>query len=382
MRIVLFYHSFLSDWNHGNAHFLRGVVSELVARGHAVQVYEPEDGWSVRNLVADAGEAPLQEIARQYPDVQITRYGAELLDDARLLDRALEGAELAIVHEWNPPGLVARIGARRPRSGGPALLFHDTHHRSVSAPEEMAAYDLRHYDGVLAFGRVIRDLYVARGWSRRAWVWHEAADTRVFRPLALDKTEDLVWIGNWGDGERTDELESFLFAPLRALRLRATVHGVRYPDEARRAHAEAGARYGGWVPNRAVARAYAQARVTVHVPRRHYATALPGIPTIRVFEALACGIPLVSAPWQDSERLFTPGRDFLVARSTEEMTAHLRALVADPALASAVGEQGLATVRARHTCAHRVDELLAIAAELGVAGAQPTTLPLPIAEAR
>ena len=53
-------------------------------------------------------------------------------------------------------------------------------------------------------------------------------------------------------------------------------------------------------------------RVTVHVPRRPYAQALPGIPTIRVFEALACGIPLVSAPWDDVEGLFRPGEDFLI----------------------------------------------------------------------
>ncbi|MGH8174867.1 MAG: glycosyltransferase, partial [Steroidobacter sp.] len=46
MKFVLFYHSLVSDWNHGNAHFLRGVVSELLARGHAVDVYEPENGWS------------------------------------------------------------------------------------------------------------------------------------------------------------------------------------------------------------------------------------------------------------------------------------------------------------------------------------------------
>jgi spore maturation protein CgeB len=50
MKFVLFYHSILSDWNHGNAHFLRGIASELVERGHQVVVYEPADGWSLSNL--------------------------------------------------------------------------------------------------------------------------------------------------------------------------------------------------------------------------------------------------------------------------------------------------------------------------------------------
>lgn len=59
MKIRLFYHSLLSDWNHGNAHFLRGVATELIASGHEVVIYEPADGWSLKNLIAEHGEAPI-----------------------------------------------------------------------------------------------------------------------------------------------------------------------------------------------------------------------------------------------------------------------------------------------------------------------------------
>jgi spore maturation protein CgeB len=104
--------------------------------------------------------------------------------------------------------------------------------------------------------------------------------------------------------------------------------------------------------------------VTVHVPRRPYVTTLPGIPTIRVFEALACGIPLVSAPWQDEEQLFRSG-DFLLASDGEEMTRQLQILLNDKPFADAVAAQGLETIRKRHTCAHRVDELLAIVSACG-----------------
>jgi spore maturation protein CgeB len=92
---------------------------------------------------------------------------------------------------------------------------------------------------------------------------------------------------------------------------------------------------------------------------------LPGIPTIRVFEALACGIPLVCAPWNDTEELFTPGEDFLVARSGAEMRGHLDAIRHDPKLAAELSRHGRATIEARHSCAHRVDELLAICRTLG-----------------
>jgi spore maturation protein CgeB len=95
------------------------------------------------------------------------------------------------------------------------------------------------------------------------------------------------------------------------------------------------------------------------VPRRFYVEALPGIPTIRVFEALACGIPLVSAPWSDCEGLFRPGRDFLVARDGAEMTRYLRFLHHDPDLRAALVDSGLEQIRARHTCAHRVADRLA-----------------------
>ena len=61
-------------------------------------------------------------------------------------------------------------------------------------------------------------------------------------------------------------------------------------------------------PNAAAPGIFARHLATVHVPRRYYATILPGIPTIRVFEALACGIPLVSAPWDDSGGAVPAGR--------------------------------------------------------------------------
>jgi spore maturation protein CgeB len=362
MRLALFAHSLLSDWNHGNAHFLRGLVTELVARGHAVTVYEAADAWSVANLVAEAGAAALERTRAAYPALDVVRYRSDALD----LDRMLDGVELVLVHEWNDRALVARIGAHHAAGGRYRLLYHDTHHRSVSDPAQMAGYDLSGYDGVLAFGRVIRDLYLRHRWARRAWTFHEAADVRVFSPqAAMGPRHDLCWIGNWGDDERTRELAEFLLEPVRTLGLDATVHGVRFPETARLALTDAGIRYGGWLPNYEVPSVFARHRVTVHVPRRQYVTSLPGIPTIRPFEAMACAIPLVSAPWDDVEGLFSAGEDFLLARDGTEMRQHLRTLLGDPALAASLANRGRGTILSRHTCAHRADELLAIAQELG-----------------
>ena len=323
-------------------------------------MFEPADAWSVANLMRDAGPSALVQFQAAYPHLSSTRYQNGGPD----LDEALEGADVVLVHEWNEHGLVERIGRHRARGGRYVLLFHDTHHRSVTEAQAMAGYELEHYDGVLAFGDVIRERYLAAGWARRAWTWHEAADTRIFRPLYAEKEGDIVWIGNWGDEERSDEIRSYLIDPVRELGLRARIHGVRYPGAATRALADGGIEYAGWLPNFRAPEVLARFRATVHIPRRPYVMALPGIPTIRVFEALACGIPLVSLWWNDREGLFTPGEDFLIASDPEEMKAHVRAILADADLARELAAHGLRTIQERHTCAHRVDELLSIVSEI------------------
>ena len=100
--------------------------------------------------------------------------------------------------------------------------------------------------------------------------------------------------------------------------------------------------------------------VTMHVPRRQYANGLAGIPTIRVFEALACGIPLVCSPWSDEEKLFRPGEDYLVVPDGKEMAAELRRLLRDAKAREELAENGLKTIRERHTCKHRAEELMSI----------------------
>ncbi len=360
MRIVYFTHSLRSCWNHGNAHFLRGVLSELIARSHDVRVLEPEGAWSLANLLKDHSERGLEPFRKAYPELSSRTY-------ARAEEGAAQawGADLVIVHEWNDPELIAALGRVRRRGGRFTLLFHDTHHRAVSAPEEMRAFDLDDYDGVLAFGATLADVYRRWGWGNRVFVWHEAADTRRFRPRSHDgEREGLVWIGNWGDGERSREITEFLLKPARDAALPLDIYGVRYPEDAKRTLDRFGARYHGWLANAAAPAAFARHLATVHVPRRFYTKALPGIPTIRVFEALACGIPLVSAPWEDSEHLFRVGDDFLMVRDGADMTRALADLKNDSALRESLVRSGLETIEARHTCAHRADELLTIAGRM------------------
>ncbi|MFP4143822.1 MAG: glycosyltransferase [Phycisphaeraceae bacterium] len=370
MNVVLFYHSLISDWNHGNAHFLRGIARELQSRGSQVRVFEPEDGWSLSNLISDCGEQAVEKFHKAYPELRSEFYRIGDID----LDAVLKDADLVIVHEWNDPELVARIGRHREVGGKYRLLFHDTHHRSVSDPDAMAKYDLSSYDGVLAFGNVVRDIYLGKGWAKRAWTWHEAADVNTFHPRHDQPTGgDLVWIGNWGDDERTEQLREYLLRPVKRLGLKAKVYGVRYPDHAIRELEEAGIEYGGYLPNCRVPEIFARYRVTVHIPREYYTRMLPGIPTIRPFEAMACGIPLICSPWQDSEHLFRPGQDYLVAHDGAEMEHHIERVLQSDRRRDRLIEHGLETILKHHTCTHRVERILEICRELGLEPAAPVT---------
>ena len=364
MKIVMFYHSLYSDWNHGNAHFLRGTVKELQKRGHDVDVYEPEGGWSLQNLIKDHGAEKLDEFRQYYPSLNPQFYNPSKKIN---YDGILKDADLVIVHEWNEPELVSEIGKKK-KQYGYKLLFHDTHHRAVSDEESMSRYDFSNYDGALVFGDVIKKIYQEKKWVDKVWTWHEAADADFFTPNRNEEKEgDLVWIGNWGDNERTEELMEYLIEPVKELGIKAKVYGVRYPEKAKKALADAGIEYGGWLPNYKVPEVFAKYKVTVHVPRRPYVEMLPGIPTIRPFEALSCGIPLICSPWEDAENLFTPGEDYLVVKNGNDMGYRIAEVLKSAQLAQSLSQNGRKKIEEKHTCAHRIDGLELILQEMGIA---------------
>ena len=355
LSVAIFSHSLLSDWNHGNAHFLRGIAADLQDRGHTVTVFEPEDSWSRKNLEADHGSKAVADFQQAFPKLRSRIYSQFYFDEW------LGDTDLVLVHEWNEPALVEAIGRYRKTHRHLRLFFHDTHHRAITSPDELARFDLSAFDGVLVYGESLKRAYERLGWGKQVHVWHEAADVRIFHPIPAQETRgDLVWIGNWGDDERTSELREFFIEPCRGLALRAEAYGVRYPAAACQELAAAGIEYRGWLPNYKAPKVFGKFAVTIHVPRRPYAQQLTGIPTIRPFEALACGIPLVSAPWRDDEGLFRAGVDFLMVNNGHQMLEQLRNVLNDSGLAQSLARNGLETILARHTCAHRVTELLTI----------------------
>lgn len=365
LKFRIFAHSWTSDWNHGNAHFLRGLASELVRMGHEVRCYEEENSWSRTNLLSEdsaVAKAALQEFHENFPDLDVRLYRRDAGLSAFLREELRE-ADVVLIHEWNSPELVNSVLNFKTQYGF-ASLFHDTHHRAYTNPQEILQINLASFDGVLAFGEAIRKIYRDSFGVKKAWTFHEAADTTRFQPRNGKKDTDVVWVGNWGDEERTRELQEFLIEPLSDRNLKSAVHGVRYPQHAKECLVNAGIEFRGYLPNLQAPQIYGRTLLTLHVPRRFYANGLSGVPTIRVFEALACGIPLLCAPWTDTEGLFRANEDYLVVSTGEAMRSEIGRLVRDEAARSEMARRGLQTILTRHTCAHRAQELLDICGEL------------------
>jgi len=366
LRIHFFAHSWVSDWNHGNAHFLRGLARSLVRRGHRIRCYEALGSWSLSNLVRNEGETAvtaIDDFRSLFPDLSVQFYNNDHTF-APFAAEHLKESDVVVIHEWNEPQVVNSVLELKKKYGFKALL-HDTHHRAYTSPRDILRFRLDLFDGVLAFGEAIRKIYTDGFGIPRAWTFHEAADADHFKPLPLEKEIDLVWVGNWGDEERTKELQEFLIGPAAVSPFRkVVVHGVRYPTEAIETLQKSGIEYRGYLPNLSAPRVYAQSKLTLHVPRRQYTNGLSGIPTIRVFEALACGIPLLCSPWEDMEGLFRPGQDYICVPDGKALKSELERLLNDDRARAQLAASGMETIRSRHTCDHRAEQLLGICEEL------------------
>ena len=367
LKIRIFAHSWISDWNHGNAHFLRGLAYELTRLGHDVRCYEATDSWSMTNLIVegvDKATEAFRNFRKAFPtlDVRFYRDDASFKEFAR---QELRHADIVIVHEWNSPEVVSAILELKKALGFRAL-FHDTHHRAYTTPEQILRLPLHEFDGVLAFGEAVRRIYADGFGIKRTWNFQEAADTSHFRPLPMEKDTDVVWVGNWGDEERTRELQEFLIAPAAAMPERSVaVYGVRYPAKAMARLAQAGIEFRGYLPNLEAPQVYARSLLSVHVPRKFYSNGLSGVPTIRMFEVLACGTALVCSPWSDTESLFRPGEDYVCVPDGRAMQSELQRLLHDDQARHQIAANGLETIHQRHTCMHRALQLLDICEELG-----------------
>jgi spore maturation protein CgeB len=362
IRFRVFAHSWVSDWNQPSAHFLRGLVHELVLLGHEVRCYEELGSWSLTNLVDQEGEVAVRAIdqfRREFPDLDV-RFYRQNANLRETLTLELGGADVVIIHEWNHPEVANTILSLKAELGF-LCLFHDTHHRAITNTSEILRFHLQCFDGVLAFTESIRRIYADGFGVPQAWTFHEAADVRHFYPREAPREIDLLYVGYCQEAECSRELTEYLIEPVAELRdCKAVVHGVQYSEQARQALAEAGIEYRGYLPNLMAPDVYSRTPLSLHVPERPNSSEARDIPSVRMFEALACGSPVLCAPWHDRERLFRSGEDYIVVHSGAEMKTKIQRLLRDESARRQIGANGRETILRRHTCAHRAAQLVDI----------------------
>jgi spore maturation protein CgeB len=345
-RIVILGLSITSSWGNGHATTYRGLVRELGARGHDVLFLERDVPWYADNRDLD-GEPENGRVAL-YASVR------ELED--RFLG-AISGADAVIVGSYVPDGVQVGDLVLRAARGVRAFYDIDTPvtlaklargEHDYLAPRQVPGYDLYlSFTGGPTLARIERELG-----SPRARALYCSVDPARYHPEpGVKPTWDLGYMGTYGP-DRQAMLDRLLVEPARrAPELWAVVVGPQYPDSIRwPANVD---RIDHLAPPEHRAFYNAQ-RYTVNVTRADMVRA-GWSPSVRLFEAAACGTPIISDPWPGLAELLDPGEEILVTDRSEDVERFLREIPESDR--RAIGERARRRILAEHTAAHRAEEL-------------------------
>ena len=350
MNIVILGLSITSSWGNGHATTYRGLVRALVARGHAVTFLERDVPWYRDNR--DLPEPPWGE----------TRLYASLTELYVQHADAVRDADLVIVGSCVPDGIEVCDWVLRHANG--LVAFYD-----IDTPVTLAALDgggspfiaaelIPRFDLYLSFtgGPTLTRLEREFG-ARRARALYCSVDPELYAPDGRTPQHDLGYLGTYA-ADRQPALGRLLIEPARQWpQGRFVVAGSCYPDELEwPANVE---RIEHLPPDRHPA-FYNDLRFTLNVTRADM-VASGHAPSVRLFEAAACGTPIISDRWPGLDELFRPGEEILVADSADDVLEALQDL--GESERRALGDAGRRRVLAAHTASHRASELEACVAE-------------------
>ena len=344
LSIVIFGLSITSSWGNGHATTYRGLVRELTARGHSVLFLERDAEWYAANRDLPKppyGRTALYSTVKELKD----RFG-----------KAIRDADLVMVGSYVQEG--AAIGDWVTREAGGVTAFYD-----IDTPITVAGLqqgDLNYlsralvprYDMYLSFtgGPILHRIEQQYG-SRMARPLYCSVDTSLYYPENRQEKWDLGYMGTYSE-DRQPALDELLLQPARCWnRGRFVVAGPQYPKSI------------GWPKNvkrythlsPAKHRAFYNAqKFTLNVTRAEMVEA--GFsPSVRLFEAAACGTAIISDFWEGLDQFFAPNREILIADSSEESLYLL--LETTEAQRRQLGERARARVLSKHTAKHRAREL-------------------------
>jgi spore maturation protein CgeB len=344
LNIVICGLSITSSWGNGHATTYRGLVRALHARGHRVLFLERDVPWYAEN--------------RDLPDPPYGRtalYGSLEELDGRFRSAVAE-ADLVILGSFVPEGRAVAEWVQRHR--GDLTAFYD-----IDTPATLAAVRagtceyldrklIPGFDFYLSFtgGPTLARLEREFG-ARRAFPLYCSFDPQQYFPEPQEVRWHLGYMGTYSE-DRQAALSRLLLDPAaRSPDLRFVVAGPLYPATTAWPANVDRIEHLGPADHRAF---YCRQRFTLNVTRAAMSAAGHS-PSVRLFEAAACGVPIISDAWPGLETIFTPGREIVVARTAEDTLRTLSAV--GPEEARRIGARARRRVLARHTAEHRAEEL-------------------------
>ena len=310
MKLTIFGLTISSSWGNGHATLWRGLLGALVRRGHRVLFFERDVPYyaSTRDLT----ELPGGEL-------RLYRSWDDVWPEA---ERALADSDAALVTSYCPDGKAA--GALLAGSGVPRRVFYDMDTPVTLAmveagevPPWLGASGLADYDLVLSFtGGIALDKLRERLGAVRVAPLYGSVDPSVHRRTAQADHyhSHLSYLGTYAE-DRQAALQELLIEPARRLPdRRFLIGGAQYPEQF------------PWTPNIFFVRHlppvehpafFSSSRMTLNITRRAMAE-MGWCPSGRLFEAAACGTPILSDWWEGLDAFFTPSDEILVARSADD----------------------------------------------------------------
>ncbi len=350
MRLAVFGLTVSSSWGNGHATLWRGLIAALGQAGHHVTFFERDVSYYAQN----------RDLTELGPHATLVLY-ADWAEVAAHAQRAADSADAAIVTSFCPDALPATALVLCSRAA--LRCFYD-----LDTPvtlERLAADQSVPYvgaDGLAGFDLVLSytgggalDALRNRLGARRAEALYGWADPGVYRPVPpLPRyVADLSYLGTYA-ADRQAMLERLFVGSARARPgKRFVIGGAQYPQDF------------PWTPNIFFVRHlppaehpafYSSSRLTLNVTRAAMAR-MGWCPSGRLFEAAACGAPILSDGWEGLDAFFEPGREILIATDTDGALAALDASPEDLALMAA---RARSRVLAEHTAGHRARMLVSL----------------------
>ncbi len=356
LNITILGLSITSSWGNGHATTFRALVKELDKAGHKVTFLERDVPW-----YADNRDLPNPEYCKTflYKDLEELKLSYQ---------EEVKTADFVIVGSYVPEGV--DVGNWVCETARGIRAFYDIDTPVTLAKLERKDYEylnpelIARYDLYLSFtgGPTLKLLEDHYG-SPCARALYCSVDPALYYPEAVEKTMDLGYLGTYSD-DRQPPLEKLMFDAAKAWPDgRFTVAGPQYPESI---FWPQNVKHIHHLPPAEHRAFYNAQRFALNITRADMIKAGYS-PSVRLFEAAACGVPIISDFWEGLDSVFEIGTEILVSGSGAETLNFLQAMDEESRLA--IGERARAKIRDAHTATHRAAELANYAYEL--IGEQP-----------